>query len=342
MIAKIGNCRVLVTGGTGFLARHVIQRLALQGAAVRTSVRDDAVLPELRSAIGVSSNQLQGYACDLESDHNWRSAIEGCTHVIHCASPFPVRQPRQADALVNTAVSGTQRVLQMALDGGVSRVVVTSSMNAIAGGNATDATKVYTEADWTDLDDRLTPYDRSKTMAERAAWTFAETHPSLQIAVVNPGAIFGPMLGPHVSASGAIIRTMLEGKIPRVPRIGFGPVDVRDVADAHIAAIIDPAAAGQRYICSLDEMWLVDIARELAQLPAFANRGVPTKEMPDWLVRIGATLSPSLRRAADHLGRRRRINNSKVKGLLGRDLISKRLMIEDMATDLLNHGMVPR
>ncbi len=313
--------RVLVTGGTGFLARHVIRKLHTLGAEVRTTLRSFARHDELLDAVALKPSDLAAFACDLSSEANWADAVSGCTHVIHCASPFPAQQPRNPEEVIRPAVDGTLRVLRLAREAGVRRVVMTSSMNAIAGGVANDAGKVYTEADWTDLDQRLTPYDRSKTMAEREAWSYVGDHPDLELAVINPGAIFGPMLGTQVSASIEIIRAMLKGGIPGVPRIGFGAIDVRDVADAHIAAMIEPTAAGRRYICSLDEIWLVDIARVLATRYSSQGYAVPTRELPDWFVRLGALASPTLRRAADHLGRRRRTDNSAIRALLARDLI---------------------
>lgn len=339
-MSNVRDLKVLVTGGAGFLARHILQRLYDLGVRVATTVRNLDKHPELLSALELPDGALPVFACDLNHDSNWPNAVASCTHVIHCASPFPIEQPRDPETLVRPALDGTRRILRYAQQAGVRRVVMTSSMNAIAGGRAKDATKIYTEADWTSLDDRLTPYDRSKTLAEQAAWEFYASHPDLEIAVINPGAIFGPLIGTQVSASGAIIRSMLRGGIPGVPRIGFGVVDARDVADAHIAAMLKPEAVGRRYICSLDELWLVDIARILAQ--EYTSRGfkIPTKQLPDWLVRLGASVSPDLRRAADHLARRRRIDNSAVRALLGRDLIASEATIKAMADSLIEKQLV--
>lgn len=331
---------VLVTGGTGFLARHVIQKLHALGAEVRTTLRSYTRHDELLSAVDMKPGDLQAFECDLRSDANWAEAISNCTHVIHCASPFPTQQPRDPDLLVRPAVDGTLRMLRLAREAGISRVVLTSSMNAIAGGIASDVGKIYTEADWTILSDRLTPYDRSKTLAEQEAWRYVGEHSELELAVINPGAIFGPMLGTQVSASAEIVRSILKGGIPGVPRIGFGAVDVRDVADAHIAAMVDPAATGRRYICSLDEIWLVDIARALARKYAPLGFRVPTRELPEWFVKLGALFSPTLRRAADHLGRRRRTNNNAVRALLGRELIGYEEAVLATAESLITNELV--
>jgi len=331
---------VLVTGGAGFLARHVVQRLHGRGFAVRVTLRDLRQLGELVSTLELPDRAISALRCSLDDDDDWQEAAEGCAAIIHCASPFPAQQPRDPEVLVRPAVHGTLRVLRAAAANGVGRVILTSSMNAIAGGSANDPGKVFTEADWTDLAERLTPYDRSKTMAERAAWQFADDHPEIALSVINPGAIFGPVLGGRLSASGEIIRAMLAGGIPGVPRIGFGVVDVRDVADAHIAAMLDPAARGRRYICSLDEMWLVEVARLLAAHYKPLGYRVPTRELPDLLVRLGALISPTLRRAADHLGRRRRTDAQAVRTLLGRELIPAEDAILAMAKSISEHGSI--
>ncbi len=235
---------VLVTGGTGFLGGHCIARLLERGYDVRTTVRDATREPAVRStleAAGVDAGpRLTVAVANLESDDGWDAAVAGCRYALHVASPFPPVQPSDADELIVPARDGALRVLRAALDGGVERVVQTSSIAAVRPDRESSAEAPYTEADWTDASNTTrTPYVRSKTIAELAAWSLArESGAEERLATVNPGAIIGPALNDDHSYSLQTISRLLGG-IPAVPRIGFTFVDVRDVADLHILAMTE-------------------------------------------------------------------------------------------------------
>ena len=229
-------------------------------------MRDLAREPEVRARVGSqvdAGDRLAFFAADLGADAGWAEAVAGCDYVLHVASPFPPAQPKDPDELIVPAREGTLRVLRAALDAGVERVVVTSSVAAVRGG-VKSAPAPLTEADWTDGDNTaLQPYTRSKALAERAAWDLvAERGETAKLAVVNPGAILGPVLGEERSTSLEMVERLLKG-MPGTPRIGFSVVDVRDVADLHVRAMTAPEAGGERFIAVARFQWMADVAAVL-------------------------------------------------------------------------------
>jgi nucleoside-diphosphate-sugar epimerase len=312
---------VLVTGGSGFLGGWCVVELLRRGYAVRTTVRDLAREAEVRARVGSrvdSGDRLSFFAADLASDDGWAAAVAGCRYVLHVASPFPAAQPNDPDELIVPAREGTLRVLRAALDAEAERVVVTSSVAAVRGGVAS-ASVPLTEADWTDGDNTaLQPYTRSKALAERAAWDLvAERGAAPKLAVVNPGAILGPVLGEERSTSLAMVERLLKG-MPGTPRIGFSVVDVRDVADLHLRAMLTPAAGGERFIAVARFQWMADIAavlRERLGGPAAAR--VPKRAIPDIAVRAMGLFDPSVRSVASQLGEKVEMSSAKAESTLG-------------------------
>ena len=328
-----GKRTVLVTGVTGFLGSHVAAALARAGHSVRGTARTGTETDWVEKAVP----GLAIVRCDLTSDDGWAAAMGGCDHVLHVASPFPDVQPKDPAVLVRPAVEGTRRVLEHARDAGVARIVVTGSMNCLAADRSKPPGHRYTEADWTDPDaPEITPYDRAKTLAELEVVRFGERNPDTETVTIHPGAIFGPLLGPRWSASGEIVRILLAGEVPAVPRIGFSPVDVRDVADAHVAAMDVPDIAGRRFICSLDHVWLADIARILADRYGGPDRRIPTRTLPDWLTRAGGLVKPALRRALPHVGRTRYVDTTVIRTALGWSPRPLETALADMADSFLN------
>jgi dihydroflavonol-4-reductase len=313
---------VLVTGGSGFLGGWCVAELLRRGHTVRTTVRDLSREAELRSRVQDLSgsgdgDRLSVLAANLLSDDGWDRAVDGCDRVLHVASPFPLVQPKDPDELIVPAREGTLRVLRAALQAGASRIVVTSSVAAV-GGSAKGAGRPLDESAWTDLDDpTVTPYARSKTIAERAAWDLVEEMGETErLTVVNPGAILGPVGGPDRSPSLEVVQRLLNG-MPGTPRIGFNLVDVRDVADLQIRAMSDPKAGGKRLIAVRSFEWMADVAKVLRDQLGPEAPKVPKRSVPDLLVRVMGLLDPSIRSVTSQLGRKQEYTSARAEELLG-------------------------
>lgn len=329
---------VLVTGIGGFLARHVAQQLLQKGYVVRGTLRSLArgaeVEQSLRAA-GADTGALHLLEADLLRDEGWAAAAAGCDAVIHTASPFPSALPKSEEELIRPAKEGTLRVLRAAYAAGVRRVVLTSS---IAATNYGPGKAPFTEEDWTDVEGECaTPYYKSKTLAERAAWDFAR-ETGLELAVINPGMILGPLLGGAPGTSVDVVRKLFDGEFAALPRFGIALVDVRDVADAHLRAMTSPAAAGQRFIAGGRFLWLKEVAEILRErFPERAAR-IPKRVAPDWLVRILARFDPTVRLITGELSRDRSVSADKAKRVLGWTPRPAEETLAATVTSLIAHG----
>lgn len=334
---------VLVTGGSGFVGAHCILQLLDAGYTVRTTVRSLDREPAVRAMLGASgsTDALSFVAADLMSDSGWPAAVVGCEFVLHVASPFPLSQPKDENELIFPAREGALRVLRAARDAGVKRVVLTSSFAAIGYGTSVVG-RPFTEEDWTDPNGHVSAYVKSKTLAERAAWDFIEREGrGLELAVVNPVAIFGPALGPALSTSVEFVRRLLVGAVPGLPRVTYTMIDVRDVADLHLRAMTNPAARGERFLAVAGEpVGVPDMARIMRdRMGALASR-VPTRVLPDWLMRFGALFSPELRDVASRLGHVSTASNEKARRLLGWTPRSNEEALIATAQSLVDLGLV--
>ncbi len=314
---------VLVTGGSGFIGAHCILQLAAAGYRVRTTVRSLKREPEVRTMLKQGGadplDRLSFFSADLTSDEGWPEAAAGCDFVLHVASPFPSGVPKHEDDLIIPAREGTLRVLRAARNAGVKRVVLTSSFAAIGYGHK-EQTAPFSEKDWTDPNaPDVSAYTKSKTLAERAAWDFVATEgPSLELSVVNPVGVFGPALGPDFATSILIVQRMMDGAVPGCPQIYFGLVDVRDVADMHLRAMTHPAAKGERFLAVAgDFMSALEIANVLKTRMGHLAKRVPTRQLPNWLVRVAAMRDPAIKLILPELGKRKNATNEKAKRVLG-------------------------
>jgi dihydroflavonol-4-reductase len=337
---------ILVTGGSGFVGGHVILQLLEAGHDVRTTVRsltkEQAVRDTLARAGAKTLDRLTFVAADLNQDAGWAEAVAGCDYVQHVASPFPLAQPRDENDLIRPAVDGTLRVLRAARDAGIKRVVLTSSFAAIGYGHG-DQAAAYTEADWTNVDGpAVQPYMKSKTLAERAAWDFVEREGNgLELAVVNPVGIFGPVLNEDLSTSIEIIKRMLEGGLPGAPRLYFGVVDVRDVAGMQIKAMTAPEAKGERFLAVAgDPVSIYDMSVILQQGMGEKAAKAKLRQMPDWLIRVMALFNPLAREAAPRVGIRSAASNAKARELLGWQFRSNEEAIVASGESLIKLGIV--
>lgn len=337
---------VLVTGGSGFVGSHVVLQLLAAGHEVRTTVRRPErqadVLDMLREGGAVSPESLSFFTADLTADEGWREAVAGCDYVLHVASPLSTSVPRDENEMIIPARDGTLRVLRAAREAGVKRVVITSSLGAIGYGHP-PRERPFDEADWTNLAGiDVQPYIKSKTLAERAAWDFvAREGDGLELSVINPAGIFGPVLGPDYSGSIEIVRSLLDGAMPAVPRVYFGVVDVRDVADLHLRAMMAPAAKGERFIAVAGEtLSILDIGKVLRRNLGAKARRVPRLQAPDWLVRLAANRIPLLRAVVPMLGKVRHSSSAKARSLLGWQARSNEEAILSTAESLIRLGLV--
>jgi dihydroflavonol-4-reductase len=337
---------VLVTGGSGFIGAHCILQLLNAGYRVRTTVRSAARRDDVRAMLevggAVPGEALSFAAADLESDTGWPAAVAGCAFVLHVASPFPAGAPSHEDALIVPARDGTLRVLRAARDAGVRRLVLTSSFAAVGYGHP-PRDQPFSEADWTDLNSlHLGAYAKSKTAAERAAWEFlARDGGALELAVVNPVAVFGPVLGPDFSTSIQLLRLLMDGRLPRCPRLSFGIVDVRDVADLHLRAMIDTAAKGERFLAAAGEsMSIQEISLLLKARMGSAARRAPTKVVSDWMVRLAALFSPALAQVVPELGKIKSISSQKARRVLGWKPRSNADALVATAESLVRQGLL--
>jgi nucleoside-diphosphate-sugar epimerase len=313
---------VLVTGGSGFIGSHSILQLLAAGHQVRTTVRslkrEGDVRAMLKEGGTEPGDRLSFVAADLEADAGWSDAVAGCDYVLHVASPFPASLPRHEDELIVPAREGALRVLRASRDAGVKRVVLTSSFAAIGYGKEPQHVP-FDELSWTDPSGGdVRPYVKSKTLAERAAWDFiASEGRDLELSVVNPVGVFGPVLASDYSTSILIVQRMMDGSIPGCPRLYFGVVDVRDVADLHIRAMTHPAAKGERFLAVAgDFMSMLDIAKVLKSRMGAAAKRVPTRQLPNWLVRIASMRDPAVRQIVPELGKRKNATNAKARRML--------------------------
>jgi nucleoside-diphosphate-sugar epimerase len=337
---------VLVTGGSGFIGSHCILQLLAAGHQVRTTVRSldrEGGLRGLLVAAGAEpGDRLSFFAADLLSDAGWAEAAGGCDYVLHVASPFPAHVPKHEDELIVPARDGALRVLRASRDAGVKRVVQTSSFAAVGYGHKPQAAP-FNETDWTDLNgEGLTAYVKSKTIAERAAWDFiAREGGGMELSVVNPVGVFGPALGPDLSTSILIVKSMMDGDLPGSPKLYFGVVDVRDVADLHLRAMTQPAAKGERFLAVAgDFITMQTIAKVLKDHMGAAARRAPTGELPNWVLRAASLFDPRVKQILPELGTTKNATNEKAKRVLGWSPRSNEESIVATAESLVRLGLL--
>lgn len=284
---------------------------------------------------------LSFVVADLSSDAGWAEAAADCTYAMHGASPTPSDDQVELEDWVQPAVNGNLRVLRAARDAGMKRVVLTSAFGAIGVGHGPDHRRPFDESDWSNLDGNVAPYQISKTLAERASWDFiAKEGNGLELATVNPTAVYGPVLGADYSHSIRLITNMLEGQ-PGCLNVNSCCVDVRDVADLHLRAMTDPAAKGERFLATVgDAMRMVEVAQLLKDRLGKAADKVSTTVWPDDQVRAMAETNPALKMPATLLGYDMSATGKKAERLLGWAPRPKEEAIVASAESLINLGLL--
>lgn len=340
---------VLVTGASGFIAMHCVLQLLEAGYRVRGTVRSRAKDEELSGALaahvdpGILTDRFDTVEADLTLDHGWADAVDGCRYVLHVASPLPSKPPKDESELIIPAREGTLRVLRAAADAGVERVVLTSSVAAVLYGR--DRSLTFDESEWSNVESSaIGAYEKSKTLAERAAWEFMDqlepgSGAGMELAVVNPGLVLGPVLSADYGTSGEVVKKLMDRDFPAIPNLNWAVVDVRDVAAAHLAAMTTPEAAGHRHILALGNRSMRQLAEVLAAHVNPKGYKVPTGKLPSFLLKMIAWFDPAVRLVLNDLDTQQDIDNTRMREVLGVEPRSLEEMTVSMADSLIEFGV---
>lgn len=342
---------VVVTGATGFIAQHCVLQLLEAGYQVRGTARIAGRTPEVASILAPHlsemararlADEFDVVTANLSSDEGWEEAVRGARFVLHLASPFPPDSPKDEDELIVPARDGALRVLRAAHRANVERVVMTSSVAAVFYGR--DRDHVFSEADWSDVQSRhIGAYEKSKTLAERAAWDYMESlgaGSTMDMVVINPGLVLGPLLSKEWSLSGEAVKKIMERAVPAIPDIRLAPVDVRDVAAAHVKAMTVPEASGQRFICAIESHPIREIALILAEHLRGQGFKIPTGKLPSFLLPVVALWNQQVRLILSEVGQSLEIDNTKIKSVLGLKFRDLTEMTVAMADSMIHYGAV--
>lgn len=338
---------VLVTGITGYIAKHVALRLLETGHRVvgtlRRPDRGEEVLAALRPHVSDPdslSDRLRFVGVDLTADAGWDTAFENVDALIHTASPFPIAEPDDEQDLIRPAVDGALRALRHAHAHGIERVILTSSAAAIVNSELAPGKSGHDESDWTDLDHPGSgAYVKSKTLAERAAWDFQRNEaPGMALTAINPVLVLGPPLDRHYGSSVGLIERLLRGKDPVLPNFGMSIVDVRDVAEMHVRALERPDTAGKRFIASSGFLWFREVAGVVKS--RYPDRKIATRAAPDFLVRLMAVFDRSIRVILPHLGRRMETSSARARTEMDMRFIPAEKSVTETAEFLVDRGLV--
>ena len=332
---------VLVTGGTGFIGLHCLQQLLDKGYKVRTTIRSESRKQEVLEAMKKHSSNcenLEFYIADLLKDDGWKEAVEGSKYVLHVASPFFLGEPENEDVFIKPAVEGTLRVLKACANADVQKVVLTSSFAAVGYGHPREK-QVYTEEDWSSVDGEISAYAKSKTLAEKAAWEFVENleeSKKFDLTVINPVAVTGPMLTSDIGSSNDFLLKLISGSMPACPKIHMGYIDVRDVAKAHIFSMTEEKTNGERIIVSENEMFFAEVGKTLNEA---GFKKSPTKELPNFLVKILSFFVGELKTLLSALDRKGDIDKTKAERFFNWEYISTEQSVTETAQQLQEMGL---
>lgn len=336
--------RILVTGASGFVAKHVIGELLRAGYRVRGTVRNRTKLRSIQAAMDLlapgAEDRLEIVEADLLDDAGWAHAMEDVAAVMHVATVIVAEEPKDPSVVIRPAVEGTERVLRFARAEGIKRVIMTSSIATVGYGHGHETgNRTYTEADFTNLTTMRRPwaYCIGKTRAEQAAWAFANGQ-GMHLTTIHPGAILGPASDPETSISLGLVGGLLDGSTPAMPRIGFAISDVRDVAAMHLAALRNAESIGQRYLCTGPYQSFEDVAATLRQ--AYPDYPITLKTVPDWIMRVVALMGGPVRQIINDLGNQKHFNGAKGERLLGRPYYTPEQAVLSAADSLIRFNLL--
>lgn len=340
--------RVLITGASGYIGKHITLALLNQGYTVRASVRNlnksnevrSAVLPHLLDSSDLDK-RLTFVELDLEKDSGWDTALDGIDVLMHTASPFPLASPKDENDLIRPAVDGTLRALKAAHNSGVKRVILTSSMAAIYGRELPAGASEYDETMWTDVTHTVGrgAYTKSKTLAEKAAWDYVKSDaPEIALTTINPVLVLGAPLDKNFGSSISLVERILKGSDPMLPDLKFAIVDVRDVATMHVNAIKNDATKGERILSSSETKSFVEIAKYLKWV--YPASKVKTAQAPTAMLKVLSLFDGAIKTILPMIGKPMRISNAKAKRLQGINFIPVEVTLRDSADYLIKNGFV--
>ncbi|MFI2744270.1 SDR family oxidoreductase [Zhouia sp. PK063] len=316
------NKTVLVTGGNGFVGLHIILQLLQKNYNVVTTIRKEEhihTVQETLKANGITTfDNLKFVIAELTNDANWAQAMQGCDGVLSVASPVFFHKPENEEEAIKPAVDGILRILKFAKQAKVKRVVMTSNFGAV-GFTQTNANRITTENDWTDIHTKgVSVYEKSKTIAEKAAWNFiAQQGDGLEFATINAVAILGPSLNGHVSGSFVILENLLNGKLKAIPKIPLNVVDVRDVAYLHIKALETPQAHGKRFIAAADgQISMPEMAQLIKNYKPEIAAMLPQRVLPNWVIKLAAIFNHTAKEGLLFLKMNRNISTQQARNIL--------------------------
>lgn len=319
---------VLVTGATGYIAKHVVLQLLNAGHSVKASTRSiarqqelhDALSPHLRKKDAALA-RLQLVQLDLTSDNGWAEAMQNVDVLMHIASPCPSREPKHEEEVIRPAIDGAMRAVRAAHQAGVTRVIFTSSVAAVVNAQLPKGRTMFNETVWSPVDKPgLSAYVKSKTLAEQAIWDYQETEaPELNVTTILPSFVMGAPLDEHYGSSIRKVERLLCSQQSRIPNYGYSCVDVRDVALIHLRALERPdATANKRFIGNSGRfMWIPEMAQILSE--AYPDLHICTRRASNWWIRFKALSDPSFRYVVVNLDRRRELSNTQSREILGID-----------------------
>jgi dihydroflavonol-4-reductase len=340
--------KVLLTGASGYIGKHITLQLLNQGYEVRASVRSlskssevrDAVAPHLSDSSNLDS-RLMFVELDLEKDSGWDAALKGIDVLMHTASPFPLASPKDENELIRPAVDGTLRALRAAKNAGVKRVILTSSVAAIYGRELPSGTSAYDETMWTDVEHPVgrLAYTKSKTLAEQAAWNFIKSKAAeIALTTINPVLVLGAPLDKNFGSSISLVERVLKGSDPMLPDLKFAIVDVRDVARMHVDSIKNENTKGERLIASSETRSFIEIAKLLKS--TYPKSKVKTAQAPTLIIRLLSLFDGSIKSILPQLGKPMNVSGEKAKRLLNIKFIPADVTIKESADYLIKNGLI--
>jgi dihydroflavonol-4-reductase len=340
--------KVLITGASGYIGKHITLQLLNQGYEVRASVRNLSKSAEVISAVEPGlvdksklDKRLTFVELDLEKDAGWDVALTGIDVLMHTASPFPIASPKDENELIRPAVEGTLRALRAAKSAGVKRVILTSSVAAIYGCELPAGKTEYDETMWTDVTHPIGEgaYTKSKTLAEKAAWDFVKNQaPEIALTTINPVLVLGAPLDKNFGSSISLVERILKGKDPMLPDTRFSIVDVRDVAQMHVAAISNDATMNERLLAASATYSFVGIAKYLKSVYPMSK--AKTTQAPSALIKVLSLFDGDIKTILPMLGKPMLISGAKATKILGINFIPAEVAIRESAEYLVKNGYI--